>query len=85
MAGTPISDVDIASANLGWMVAQLLLGTMVTKKVLTAQDAKGILEYCENHYKRMNNPQRTGVKKQALAVLEPILQQYSVPPENQKH
>ena len=80
-----ITDADIACANLGWMVAQMLLGTLVTKKILEPKDAKELLEYCQQHYRRSNNPQRSEMRASVLKMLEPLIAQYSVPPESQRH
>ena len=79
-----INAIDIASANLGWLLAQLLMGTMVTKKMLTAKEAKEMLEFCQRQFSG-NVPDRAPIRVAALQGLETLLIQFDVPPENQKH
>ena len=79
-----INAVDIASANLGWMVAQMLLGTLVQKKIMTAKEAKDVLEHCASRYTQ-GPPERALIRKAVLEGLTPLLNQYDVPPQDQKH
>ena len=79
-----INAIDIASANLGWMVAQMLLGTMVTKKIMTAGEAKAILDMCQSRY-AAGPPDRLVIRQAVAAGLGPLIKQYDVPPQDQKH
>ena len=79
-----INAVDISSANLGWTLAQFLLGTMVQKKIMKPSEAKAMLEFCANSF-RGNAPERALIREAALTGLGPLLKQYMVPNEDQQH
>ena len=79
-----INALDIAGANLGWMVAQMLLGTMVTKKIMTASEAKTILDGCLSHY-QTGSPDRSVIREAVKQGLGPLIKQYDVPSPSQQH
>jgi hypothetical protein len=79
-----INAIDIASANLGWLVAQMLLGIMVTKKIMDAKEAKDVLAFCASRYTQ-GPPDRALIRKAVLDGLGPLLKQYDVPPQGQQH
>jgi hypothetical protein len=79
-----INPIDISSANLGWTLAQLLLATMVKKKVMTPNEAKAMVEFCVNTF-RGNAPERALIKEAALTGLELLRKQYTVAQDHQPH
>lgn len=79
-----INAADIASANLGWTVAQMLVGTLVQKKIMTASDAKAMLDFCVNQY-QAGPPDRGPIRAAVQQGLAPLLKQYDVPPQGQQH
>jgi hypothetical protein len=80
-----VNPVDIASANLGWLVAQMLLGTLVTKKIIEAKDAQDILNFCRQRYIQGHRPERAEIRDAVLECLGPVILLYDVTPQDQKH
>lgn len=80
-----INDLDIASANLGWMVAQALLAVLVSKKLIDPSDAQKILGFCHEFYRQSDNPDRAAIRAKVLEMLKPLIAQYGEAPSDQRH
>jgi len=80
-----INAQDIAAANMGWMLSQLLLGIIVKHKMIPANEAKVIYHGMAEMYRKSARPDRAEIREAALSALEPLIRHYDIPPPNQQH
>jgi hypothetical protein len=80
-----VNNVDIASANLGWLLSQILLSLLVREKIITQKDAREALEFCQRSMLKGSHPQRAPIRAAAAECLPPLIAQYADKPSGQTH
>jgi hypothetical protein len=78
---------DIASANLGFTLAQFAIDMLIKKNLLTSQEAAEFFNQVAARYEQTGkNRDRDEVRATAASVLRKLVSaKYSAPPKDQQH
>jgi len=81
-----INAEDIAAANLGFQLFQVLTDVLIKKGVVANRDILPVLKDLIRFYEApARNPHRTAIQSSAAKVLRAIATKYEVPPSTQQH